>query len=466
MTENNIEDQRQKVFNSDPKVKLFAPCKLGEGILTHAELLSITENRNFDDVEDKITFFVPASGSASRMFQFMFDFLGTPNELNSAEMERFMNNLKDFAFYHRLPGELKNKVKNETIEAEELANFLLEHEGLKFSKLPKGLIPFHYNEPFVHNPFQEHIIQGYKIANGNAHFHFTIQPEFEDEIKSSLANLEGMTGATYNVSFSYQSKESNSVAFNELGEPEMEDDKPLTRPAGHGALLDNLNAIDADLLFIKNIDNVQHYSNSSISLEYWKLLGGALKKFKSIASEIYQNPSKEGLIALNRSFQFLSPSELNSIQTENEIRKILDRPTRVCGMVKNEGQAGGGPFWIEKNGKITKQIIEKAQIAQTGEQLSLMIKSSHFNPVMIAASLHRFDGSSYDLNEFKDDEQFFVVSKSLHGKKIKYIELPGLWNGSMANWNSIFVEAPKEAFSPVKSVIDLLDPLHLPKINH
>lgn len=452
--------EREKVFNGNAKVNLFAPCKAGEGILSQRDiLLSNTQKEHFQQL-DAITFFTPASGSGSRMFQFLYDFIENPDESNSGEMERFMNHLQDFAFFHLLPIPLKEKIKNESIDPLELAEFLLYTKGLNFGKSPKGLIPFHFNDPVVLNPFQEHLIQGSKVVNGKAKFHFTIQPEFEKAIRESLSNLEGMTGNKYDVSFSFQSKESNAIAFDE-NQDTIDQNGVLTRPSGHGALISNLNEIETDVVFIKNIDNVQHYSSAKPSFDYWQFLGESLCSFKSELKELYANPSKAGLAELNQRFQFLSPPELNSIQTSEDIQSIINRPTRICGMVKNEGQPGGGPFWIETDGKISKQIVEKAQITQKGEQFGLMIKSTHFNPVMIAASTFDVHGNKFDLTKFVDESQYFVVTKTHQGKTIRYMEQPGLWNGGMANWNTIFIEAPKETFSPVKTVLDLLGESHL-----
>lgn len=455
-----INQEREKVFNGNAKVNLFAPCKVGEGILLQKEIeLSTTQKEHFHHL-DEVTFFTPASGSGSRMFQFLYDFIENPDESNSGEMERFINHLQDFAFFHRLPISLKEKIKNETIDPLELAEYLLHPEGLNFGKSPKGLIPFHFNDPIVLNPFQEHLIQGAKVVNGKAKFHFTIQPEFEESIKTSLTNLEGMTGNTYDVSFSVQSKESNSVAFDDNQET-VEENGVLTRPSGHGALISNLNAIQTDVIFIKNIDNIQHNSSAQHSIEYWQFLGECLCSFKQQVKELYAIPSKAGLLELNQKFQFLSPSQLNNVHSAEHVKAILNRPTRICGMVKNEGQPGGGPFWIEENENITKQIVEKAQITQKGEQFGLMIKSTHFNPVMIAASTFDVHGNKFDLTEYVDESQYFIVTKTHKGKTIRYMEQPGLWNGGMANWNTIFIEAPKETFSPVKTVLDLLGDSHL-----
>ncbi len=455
-----INQEREKVFNGNAKVNLFAPCKMGEGIVSQKEINLSNAQKEYFHQLDEITFFTPASGSGSRMFQFLYDFIENPEESDSGEMERFMNHLQDFAFFHLLPIPLKEKIKNETIDPLELAEYLLDAEGLNFGKLPKGLIPFHFNDPVVLNPFQEHLVQGAKVVNGKAKFHFTIQPEFEKTFRDSLTNLEGMTGNKYDVSFSFQSKESNAVAFDE-NQNTIDQDGVLSRPSGHGALLANLNAIKSDVIFIKNIDNVQHYTGAKPSFEYWQFLGEYLCSFKAELAQLFNHPTKAGLSDLNQRFQFLSPTELNAVQSTEDIQRIINRPTRICGMVKNEGQPGGGPFWIEKDGKISKQIVEKVQIVQKGEQFGLMLKSTHFNPVMIAASTFDMDGEKFDLTKFVDESQYFVVTKPHEGKTIKYMEQPGLWNGGMAHWNTIFIEAPKETFSPVKTVLDLLGDSHM-----
>lgn len=460
--EQKIKEQKEKVFNQNSNVTLFAPCKIGEGIIQLDDFELTNIEKNFYSELSDLTFFIPASGSGSRMFQFLYDFLENIHRNESGEMERFMNHLKDFAFFHKLPIELKETIEDETVDAVLLAKYLLDEKGLGFSCSPKGLIPFHFNDPVVLNAFQEHIIQGVKVANGKTKFHFTIQPEFEVEIKQSLAALERMTGTSYDVQFSFQEKSTDSIAFKEDGEP-LINSEIVTRPSGHGALLQNLNSIESEYVFIKNIDNVQHYSAASHSYQFWTSIGSLLKLFLMEAKLVFQNPTKEGIISLNAKFQFLSPNQLNELTTPEKIKAILNRPTRVCGMVKNEGQPGGGPFWIDVNGVISKQIIEKAQITQRGEQFNLMIKSTHFNPVMIALSTRSFEGNKFDLTDYVDENQFFIVNKSFQGQRIKYMETPGLWNGGMANWNTLFVEAPKDCFSPVKTVLDLLLDLHLKK---
>jgi hypothetical protein len=270
-----------------------------------------------------------------------------------------------------------------------------------------------------------------------------------------------MFGQNFDVSFSEQSKETDSYAFLE-DQSILKDDKgnAVTRPAGHGALLANLNALSEELIFVKNIDNVQHFSKSEMSVEALQMLGGILFEFRKQAKKLYAEPDEARLKELNETYQVFSDTDLTDQLSSDEIRAILNRPLRVCGMVKNEGQPGGGPFWVKENGKISKQIVEKAQISTTGEQFRLMVQSTHFNPVIMAVCPLSMEGEKLDLNDFKDASKYFIVNKTQHGKKIKYMELPGLWNGSMANWNTIFVELPSSVFSPVKTVLDLLGDQH------
>lgn len=451
-----INEQRQNVFNDYSKVVLFAPCRIGEGIIQLTEKDWKDAIKTFKESYASPTYFIPASGSGSRMFEFLFEYLNQPGNLDIGSVERFMNHIKEFAFYQLLPQEIKEKIKKDTLEAEELAGYLLDESGLNFSNLPKGLIPFHYNEPFVLNPFQEHVLQGTRLSNGRAKFHFTIQPEFEDSIKTSISNLEGLTGKKYSVSYSVQSRDTDAYAFDNDGNIAEYEGKPIRRPAGHGALLQNLNLLDEELIFIKNIDNIQHFNSSSHSLQTWSALGGVLQKFREELQTLLQHPDKTKLIQLNEKYQFLSPVEINNIHTEKDLLERINRPIRVCGMVRNEGQPGGGPFWIDDNGIISKQIVEKAQISLQGEQFRLMVKSTHFNPVMIALTTKNLFDEKVDLTQFRDDSKYFVVNKTQKGQEIKYMELPGLWNGGMAYWNTLFIEISQETFSPVKTVLDLL----------
>ena len=455
-----IEFQKSIVFGLQPEVKLVAPCKIGEGIVHFMQVQRENLINKFNNAKARSTFFIPASGSGSRMFQFLYDFLKEPTEENRSQVERFLNNIEDFAFFQKLPLEVRRKLRSHDVNLDEFVQFLLSNKGMGFGELPKGLIPFHKNGPFILNPFQEQILQGIRINEENMDFHYTIKPSHESAVKAGIESTEELSGGKYGVSFSRQNPATNSIAFDGSHHPTLcSEGLILTRPAGHGALLENLNSVDSDMIFIKNIDNVQHYNKATESIETWKYLGGIALWFQEEMRKLIENPSLEGLKELNKQFQFLPDSVLNNISLA-EVGNILNRPFRVCGMVRNEGQSGGGPFWIDDNGTVSKQIVEKAQISMNGDQYRLMVQSTYFNPVMIVAVNKDIHGKNFDLMKFRDESKFFVVKKKYKGQDIYFSELPGLWNGSMAHWNSIFVEIPSTTFSPVKTILDLLETAH------
>ncbi len=456
----NIDSQREKVFGNQPDLKLVSPCKIGDGVITFPEDQKELLMDKFEAATPKSTFFIPASGSGSRMFQFLFDFLEGPNDENTSQVERFLNYIEDFAFFHKLPLDIRKKIKSQDVNLDEFVRFLLTDIGMGFGDLPKGLIPFHKNGPFVLNPYQEQMLQGLSVQEENTAFHYTIKEQFESKIQEGILGLKEFIGQEIDLSFSYQNPTSDAIAFDGEQNPLfLETGDILTRPSGHGALLENLNAIHSDVIFIKNIDNIQHYEKSNEMNETWKFLGGMAIWFQEKIAKIIKSPSIEELIKLNTTFQFIAPKEMESVNVE-DIPAILNRPFRVCGMVRNEGQAGGGPFWVEENGAISKQIVEKSQIKMQGQQYRLMVQSTHFNPVVIAAVTKDVFGKKFDLNQFSDPSKYFVVKKKYKGKDIYFSELPGLWNGSMAHWNTIFVEIPSGSFSPVKTVLDLLGGAH------
>jgi hypothetical protein len=459
-TLSKIEEQKAKVIGDHPEVVLVSPCKLDEGILKFRHQEQVNLVNVFEKEKFSSCFFIPASGSGSRMFQFLFDFLEAPDEVNRSSVEKFLNHISEFAFFQQLPVETRNKLKEFDVDLEAFVSFLLKEDGMGYGDLPKGLIPFHKNEPFILNPFQEHILQGVRVKEENVSFHFTVQSRYESAIKKVISQIQGLTGQHYEVSFSDQDVNSDSFAFTNDGEPfTLENGQVLNRPAGHGALLENINKINCDYVFIKNIDNVQHFLKSDSSVTTWKLLGGILIDYKKEAKKLYDNPSIEGLKKLNERFQLFNEKMIENLNNE-EIKEILNRPTRACGMVRNDGQPGGGPFWVDDNGIISKQIIEKSQITMKGKQYSLMVQSTYFNPVMIVVSTQDLNGNKFDLQNYKDDSKFFIVRKKYKGQDVQFIELPGLWNGSMSNWNSLFIEIPTETFSPVKTVLDLLNDDH------
>ena len=460
--EQQINSQREKVSQLNPKLNIIAPCKIGNGILKLADSEWDSYNNSFKNLNCKIGVFIPASGSGSRMFEFLFDFISNPTDENRSLVERFLNRIQKFAFFRHLPLELQTKLVNFEVSLEDFANFLLQKEGMAYGEMPKGLIPFHVLEPFVLNPIQEHIVQANLLRVNELHFHFTIQKRFEDLFKKTINQIEGLTGTNFQVSYSEQNQQTDSFVFDLEGNlVENEEHQPLRRPAGHGALLHNLQDVEGELIFVKNIDNVQHYSKSEPSLKVWSAIGALLFEFKQELISIAEDLSIDRLKELNKKYDAFSNSEIEAIKTNEQLIHIINRPIRICGMVRNEGQPGGGPFHVEENGIIRKQIVEKAQISNNPDQYKQMVQSTHFNPVMMVLSTTNLNGEKLDLSEFCDNSKYFVVSKKQKGKEVRFIELPGLWNGSMANWTTIFIEVPNETFSPVKTVLDLLNESHL-----
>jgi hypothetical protein len=459
MREDHILLQSKKVFGEQPNLELKAPCKIGDGILQLLEN-EIEEYRlKFQTTNLTCSFFIPASGSGSRMFQFLHEFLEKPNEQNRGLVERFLNHIADFAFFKQLPFLQQQKLLSNDYDLEEFINFLLDVEGLQFQNLPKALVPFHVNGPFVLNPLQEHLVQGNLLKNGKVRFHFTIQPGLEEMIHTCIRHLTGITGDKFEFSFSSQDPNTDAIAFDQEKRTLHIDGKLLTRPAGHGALLQNLQSIKEDMVFIKNIDNVQHYNKVDQGVATFQTLGGILLTFKKELENFRISKNLNHFLQIVDRFQLLQHDDAKNYSIEKALL-FLDRPSRVCGMVKNEGQPGGGPFWVKSNGTIQKQIVEKAQIANTTEQFKILVQSTHFNPVMIVLDFKKASQDFYQLEEYLDNETYFVVNKKYKGKNVSFSELPGLWNGSMAKWNTLFVEIPTETFSPVKTVLDLLDDAH------
>lgn len=462
----SIEKQKDKVFKNLPDINLVKPCRLNDGIIRHADFEKNKFRVRFENSQNKICFFIPASGSGSRMFRFLYEFLHNPNDDSRSKTERFLNSIESFAFFELLPYALKKRVREYDINLDELVSYILNKEGLNLGELPKGLIPFHRSRSFILNAFQEQLLQGLRIKDAEIDFHFTINNDHEEKIQLALDAIQRLTGRKSQITWSEQDVKTNSIAFNKKGVP-LKDKKGniVTRPSGHGALLDNLNSIDSDVIFIKNIDNIQHESQAQEAIDNFKYLGGLLETLKRELKQALEsdNPSAQ-LTNLNLQYQFASLEMDFDQLTDQEINQFLYRPIRICGMVHNEGQPGGGPFWEDKNGVLSKQIVEKAQISNNEKQYRLMVQGQYFNPVIMAISTKDIDGNKLDITEFSDKSKYFIAEKSFMGKSIRFIERPGLWNGGMSDWISVFVELPTEIFTPVKTVLDLLDKSHQEKM--
>ena len=456
-----IEQQRRLILSSNPLVKLVAACKIKEGISRFLPDEIAEFSTIFTSAKKLTCFFIPASGSGSRMFDFLFAYLENPNDENFKKALFLFNNIASFAFFDELSLEIKEKIKNLDISIKDFIHYILEETGKNYGDFPKALFPFHRLDDKNLNPFQEHILQG-KLISEEISYHFTIQKKFENLLKSFIEEIETKSKSSVLVNFSEQNPSTDSHVFSRNGDIVFDSsNKPLMRPGGHGSLLENLQTLSSDLIFVKNIDNVQHFTKCKNSNAVWSFLAGLSIEIKSEIHKLTSNPSMDALSLFNSRFHLYTESEINAISSVESILLLLKRPLRICGMVRNEGQNGGGPFFVSNNGIIQKQIIEKAQVDLAGDQAAIFFESSHFNPVMMVLDIKNELGEIYDLFEFNDDEQFLKVEKNHAGKDVVFIELPGLWNGGMANWNTLFVEIGNEVFSPVKTVLDLINPSHL-----
>ncbi|MEL0454991.1 DUF4301 family protein [Flavobacteriaceae bacterium SZ-1-7] len=491
--------QADRIKNGMSYSNLVAAATIGKGIESYNEADLQNFIQSYDAKKDDLSIvkFVPASGAATRMFKFLFQFLKNFNPAKDtvesyAErrtdslIKTFVSNLEKFPFYDEVISKVKETCPNydELDESEKHLEFvktMLDENGLNYSFFPKGLLPFHKYDDEVVTAFQEHLFEStiYASSKGTSNLHFTVSEAhheyFLKELKKVIKRLEAETQTTFNVAFSYQKKATETIALTTKDEVyRKEDGSILFRPAGHGALLENLNDLDSDLIFIKNIDNIVVSSRNVEVSRYKKLLAGVLLEAQETVFA-YLNKLDEGdpgetelkimILFLRYRLNTPVPEDIDDFSIGDKIaflKEKLNRPIRVCGMVKNEGEPGGGPFWVrDKDGKVSLQIVEFAQINFSKKhQQELVYKATHFNPTDLVCAVKNYKGKKFDLKQFVDPEAAFITMKTQNGTDIQALELPGLWNGSMAYWSSIFVEVPVETFNPVKTVNDLLKPAH------
>jgi hypothetical protein len=470
--EDKIEAQRKKIKDGNPVLDLIGPCKVDDGIfqIRDTEKDALIEKFETEREHLDVSFFVPASGSGSRMFSALFEVAQSedPSESSVEFVESFIDRIEYLPFFDAELAKLKEAYRDGRAQRKTVLNYVLDknkEHGLNLGNMPKGLIPFHSYEEFILNPFQEHLVQGTEIAGEAAAFHFTINAQFENEIKEELDAVGKHHGTTFRFSFSEQNPNGNSIAFDKNLEPViLKNGEILTRPAGHGALINNLNALEADIVFIRNIDNMQHYRKAETSLKTRKMLAGVLLELRdqvnNVLSKIERSHAFESsLKTLNEKYD-LRLSEKQLLDSTHAYQ-ALNRPIRICGMVKNEGQPGGGPFWVrDEEGNPKRQIVEKSQIIDNPDQVKLMDYATHFNPVELFCSVRNYKGEKFNLHDFVNSDHYFVVNKTHQGDDIVYIEQPGLWNGAMDKWITVFYEIESNCFSPVKTVLDLLKPAH------
>lgn len=458
-----------------PFMQLQKAATLSDGVmkLTDEQLESFTafyEKKVSKLVPIK---FVPASGAATRMFKSLFSFLEEGKSDKSTD--QFFDKLSDFAFAEDLKKIVPENADNQTI-----VEYYLTRKGLDYGSLPKGLLKFHQYENESRTALEEHLVEAASYANndGMAKLHFTVSPEHLSRFLKLLNEVvpvyEEKFNVKYDISFSEQRRSTDTIAVNMDNTPFREKDGSLLfRPAGHGALLANLNDIIADIIFIKNIDNVVPDRIKQPTIAYKKALAGVLLKYQDRIFD-YQYQLKEWaseplLLELSHFFEqelcVLPPVGFMGMNHNEKVmyyQKKLNRPLRVCGVVPNTGEPGGGPFWCKNSDDSTSlQIVESAQVDMNDEaQKAIFNESTHFNPVDLICSMKNYKNKKFDLMEFRDSKTGFVTQKSKDGQDLKAQELPGLWNGSMANWNTIFVEVPLITFNPVKTVNDLLREEH------
>lgn len=490
-----VEEQINHFKKGFPFLQIIEAATPGNGINQLNEKEINNSIRYFEEsIQNgiKLLKFVPASGAASRMFKTLFEAkkeieqgVSEDKILEKEEISSFFHNLKNYAFYESLEKISKKPVSELSIQ--EILKLVLTDSGLNYGNLPKGLLEFHKYSGFTRTPFQEHCIEGVMYACEKSkiiNMHFTVSPEHQELFKLHYEGVkrryELEYDVKYDVTFSQQKPSTDTVAVTMDNEPFRNDDgNILFRPGGHGALLENLNDLDADVIFIKNIDNVVPDHLKQETVKYKKALAGYLLKLQQIIFQYQKILDTHHYYALDSAFMAEASNFLENVlntkpaesqyYTEKEelfhyLKSKFNRPLRVCGMVKNEGEPGGGPFWAMNNDEtISLQIVESSQIDRNSpEQNEILNSSTHFNPVDLICATKNYKGNKYDLAKYSDPETGFISHKSQGGKELKALELPGLWNGAMANWNTIFVEVPIETFNPVKTINDLLRAEHQP----
>lgn len=429
----------------------------------------------------RVILFVPASGAASRMFKSLFAFLDDEKDGQGSDVQQFIESLQKFAFYDDLKEMFRKTGKD--IENESFRSrvaMLLQEEGLNYGNLPKGLLRFHKYDHENRRPIEEHLVEGAsygKDKDNRVHLHFTVSPEHKEAFRKAfeqvLPEYEKRFGVIFDISFSEQKPSTDTIAVNPDNTPfRNRDGALLFRPAGHGALIENLNDLKADLVFVKNIDNVVPDRLKGETIRYKKALGGFLLRKRNEVYSILnlldgapEEGIKEALFFVEEELHAALPSSFSGLSIKEKyhyLYRFLNRPIRVCGMVKNEGEPGGGPFLVEDaEGNRSLQIVEASQInMKDSRQASIVKSATHFNPVDLVCSIKDYTGKPFDLLQFVDPLTGFISEKSKDGKVLKAQELPGLWNGAMAQWITFFVEVPLITFNPVKTINDLLRPEH------
>jgi hypothetical protein len=483
-----------------PHLQLIKPATIGDGIIAFDEkvIQNVLDFYNKTSVHKIVLKFVPASGAASRMFKNLQEFRNANYSAEEAAAVisgqtafdspgNFFKKLHHFSFYSSLKEVLRSNGYDidKLLAAHEyniIIDYFLFEQGLNYSNLPKALLHFHKYEGYNRTSIEEQLVEAANYATATdrtANIHFTLSPEhisrFEHLIQAKLPEYEKKYQVKYNISFSVQEASTNTIAVDMNNEPFREKDGSLVfRPGGHGALLENMNNLDADLIFVKNIDNVVPEHRSEDTVTYKKLIGGQLLYLQQKVFDFLTRieSGKDGAAFIEEVRDFICNELLiklpekyseNDKSTLDYFYQKLNRPVRVCGMVKNEGEPGGGPFWVKNaDGSVSLQIVESSQVDMKDPvQVDILKSSTHFNPVDLVCATKDHHNNKFQLLNYRDPETGFISFKSKDGRDLKALELPGLWNGAMADWNTVFVEVPLTTFNPVKTINDLLREEHL-----
>ena len=462
LTLSQVEQQIENFRQGFPYLKIVRAASAGDGVqvLSEEEVASAVERYEKLSEELRVVKFVPASGAATRMFKELFEYIN--EDKRTAGIDKLLDNIEKFAFWPELSEYVMPDSPDEEIVEEIVVG------GLGYGSKPKGLVTFHAYEDGARKAVEEHLVEGamYARCGDEVYIHFTVSEEHKSGFWDVLAHTqpiyEERYGVKYNISFSVQKPSTDTIAVNPDNTPFRTDEgKLLFRPAGHGALIENLNDIEADIIFVKNIDNVTTDARRGDTIKYKKALAGVLLELQDQAFE-YLKVLEGGGGEIETIAEFVEKKlcvKLPENYNSQILKQVLDRPIRVCGVVRNQGEPGGGPFWVDQGGGIESlQIAESSQIAP--EDMHLMKSATHFNPVDLVCGVMDSRERKFDLTKYTDPATGFISSKSSGGRELRAQELPGLWNGAMANWNTVLVEVPITTFSPVKVVQDLLRPEH------
>ena len=490
ISEEKLNSQLEEFKTGFPFLKLEAAASVGKGIIapTEADVKQYEEAwEQYKAQGHSIVKFVPASGAASRMFKDMFAFADADYDVPTTDFEKkYFDNIEKFAFYDALDDACRKNLGAGVKELiangryKDVARNMLNADGLNYGQLPKGMLLFHKYSEGPRTPMEEHLVEGalYAASDGKAAVHFTVShdhlPMFKQRVAEKLDFYASKYGISYDITFSEQKPSTDTVAANPDNTPFRNSDGSLLfRPGGHGALIENLNEISADVIFIKNIDNVVPDRLKADTVSYKQVIAGILvtlqkKAFdylETLEAGAYNHEKLEEIIRFVQHDLCCRKADIKELEDADLViylKKKLNRPMRVCGVVKNVGEPGGGPFLTyNQDGTVSLQILESSQIDKNNaEYMEMFTNGTHFNPVDLVCAVKDYKGNAFNLPDFVDRTTGFISSKSKNGKELKALELPGLWNGAMSDWNTVFVEVPLSTFNPVKTVNDLLRDQH------